>query len=96
MDALEQEDKNVEVDTDSTTSSTAITAIKEDVPFQDALYNHYSKTYPELFKGGKLDDIEGAKEKGIISEYNYVPTDDSTPIAAHSSTVTQSEDGFHQ
>ena len=94
LDALEQEDKSVEVDNDTTTSSSAVTAVKEDVPFQDTLYNHYSKTYPELFKGGKLDDIEGAKEKGIISEYNYVPTDDSAPIAAHSSTITQSEDGF--
>ena len=52
--------------------SSATTAVKEEVPFQDTLYNFYSTTYPELFSGGKLTDIEGAKEKGIISEYDYI------------------------
>ena len=88
-------DEDIQVDSNIiATDKIAHTPFKEEPSAQDSLYNFYSKTYPELFKGGKLVDIEGAKEKGIISEYNYVPTEDSTPIAAHSSTIYESTDDF--
>jgi len=92
---VDNNDEDIQVDSNIiATDKIAHTPFKEEPSAQDSLYNFYSKTYPELFKGSKLVDIEGAKEKGIISEYSYVPTEDSTPIAAHSSTIYESTDGF--
>lgn len=77
------------------TDKVGYTPVKEKLPFQETLYNHYSKTNPELFRGGKLDDIEGAIEKGIITEYSFVPTGEAQDsIKPHSSTTYESNDGF--
>ena len=69
--------------------------VTKETTFQDTLYNQYSKDYPELFKNGKLEDVEGALEKGIISEYSYVPVGDDEPtIQPHSSTVFEDDRGL--
>jgi len=93
---LQVDETNTEVFEDTSTT----TSVKEEVPFQDTLYNFYSTTYPELFSGGKLTDIEGAKEKGIISEYDYIAVPGSDEdinkprLQLHSSTIFDSDDGF--
>jgi len=69
--------------------------VTKDTTFQDTLYNYYNQTYPELFTGSQLTDIEGAKEKGIISEYSYVPIgQDENMAKPHASTVSKDSEGF--
>ena len=98
VESIVSENKSIDLSNDASivaTDKVAYQATEEKLPYQDALYNHYSKTNPELFKGDKLDDIEGAIEKGIISEYSFVPTDDGqSAIKPHSSTTYKSTDGF--
>ena len=75
VESIVSENKSIDLSNDASivaTDKVAYQATEEKLPYQDALYNHYSKTNPELFKGDKLDDIEGAIEKGIISEYSFV------------------------
>ena len=68
-------------------------------PSQDSLYELYQNKYPELFKDGKLIDVDTAQEIGIISNPILVPISDDLPnqgvIYGHSSTKVDDKDrGF--
>ena len=96
-------DNESDIQIDSGTVSTDndnLPVIKQEPTKQDSLYNHYNKIYPELFTGTKLTDIEGAEEKGIISQYSYVPLDDNNseqygvkPQDLHESTIVDKDSG---
>jgi len=97
---------NVSENTDNTvtTNIPEENEIKKDAeeklpPSQDSLYELYQNKYPELFKDGKLIDVDTAQEIGIISNPILVPISDDLPnqgvIYGHSSTKVDDKDrGF--
>jgi len=93
---IQEDDDVIETDLSNATIQKQNTElVTKETTFQDTLYNQYSKEYPELFKNGKLEDVEGALEKGIISEYSYVPVGDDEPtVQPHSSTVFEDDRGL--
>ena len=100
MDITDNE-SDIQIDSGTVyTDNDNLPVIKQEPTKQDSLYNHYNKIYPELFTGTKLTDIEGAEEKGIISQYSYVPLDDNNseqygvkPQDLHESTIVDKDSG---